>query len=147
MRHYNVRLKEKVSPCHGHHRDFKINRLTFSNKSYIVGFVADVLGNFEQAVLLSVLRLGEDAYGRAILNEVQTRLDRDVAAGAVHSTLNRLEGKGLLTSSLGPGTEVRAGRPRRYYKLSSAGQHALNDARAAVNNLWRGFRWPLKGHS
>ena len=76
------------------------NRLTFSNKSYIVGFVAEVLGNFEQAVLLSVLRLGEDAYGRAIFAEVQTRLDRDVAAGAVHSTLNRLEGKGLLTSSL-----------------------------------------------
>ena len=62
--------------------------------------MADVLGNFEQAVLLSVLRLGEDAYGRAIFAEVQTRLDRDVAAGAVHSTLNRLEGKGLLTSSL-----------------------------------------------
>jgi PadR family transcriptional regulator PadR len=121
--------------------------LTFSNESYIVGFVADVLGNFEQAVLLSVLRLREEAYGRAILNEVQERLDREVAAGAVHATLNRLEGKGLLTSSLGPGTEVRAGRPRRYYKLSSSGQRALNDARAAVNNLWRGFRWPLKGHS
>ena len=123
------------------------HRLTFSHKGYIVVFVADVLGNFEQAVLLSVLRLGDDAYGRAILNEVQTRLDREVAAGAVHATLNRLEGKGLLTSSLGPGTEVRAGRPRRYYKLSSPGQRALKDARAAVNNLWRGFRWPLKGHS
>jgi PadR family transcriptional regulator PadR len=120
--------------------------LTFALKSYIVGFMAEVLGNFEQAVLLSVLRLGDDAYGRAILNEVQTRLDREVAAGAVHATLNRLEGKGLLTSSLGPGTEIRAGRPRRYYKLSSPGQQALKDARAAVNNLWRGFRWPLKGH-
>jgi DNA-binding PadR family transcriptional regulator len=108
--------------------------------------VADVLGNFEQAVLLSVLRLGDEAYGRAILNEVQTRLDREVAAGAVHATLNRLEAKGLLTSSLGPGTEVRAGRPRRYYKLSSPGRQALKDARTAVNNLWRGFRWPLKGH-
>jgi PadR family transcriptional regulator, regulatory protein PadR len=122
-------------------------RLTLHGESYIVGFVADVLGNFEQAVLLSVLRLGEEAYGRAILNEVQVRLDREVAAGAVHATLNRLEGKGLLTSSLGPGTEIRAGRPRRYYRLSSSGRCALNDARAAANNLWRGFRWPLKGHS
>jgi DNA-binding PadR family transcriptional regulator len=121
--------------------------LTFSLKIYIVGFVADVLGNFEQAVLLSVLRLGDEAYGRAILNEVQTRLHREVAAGAAHATLNRLEGKGLLTSRLGPGTEVRAGRPRRYYKLSSPGQRALKDARATVNNLWRGFRWPLKGPS
>ena len=128
-------------------RPYAISRLTLSGKSYIVGFVADLLGNFEQAVLLCVLRLGDGAYGRAILNEVQARLDREIAAGAVHATLNRLEGKGLLTSSLGPGTEVRAGRPRRYYKLSSSGQHALNDARSAVNNLWRGFRWPLKGHS
>ena len=70
------------------------------------------------------------------------------SAGAVHATLSRLKkGKGLLTSSLGPGTEVRAGRPRRYYKLSSPGRRALHDARSAVNNLWRGFRWPLKGHS
>jgi DNA-binding PadR family transcriptional regulator len=121
--------------------------LTIFNEYYIVVFMADILGNFEQAVLLSVLRLGEDAYGRAILNEVQTRLDREVAMGAVHATLNRLESKGLLTSSLGPGTEVRAGRPRRYYELSPAGQGALKDARAAVNNLWRGLRWPLKGHS
>ena len=123
------------------------NRLTFSFEDYIVGFVADLLGNFEQAVLLSVLRLGEGAYGRAILNEVQARLDREVAAGAVHATLHRLEGNEMLTSSLGPGTEVRAGRPRRYYKVSSSGQRALNDARAAVNHLWRGFRWPLKGYS
>jgi len=121
--------------------------LTFYNEGYIVVFVADILGNFEQAVLLSILRLGEEAYGRAIFNEVQTRLDREVAAGAVNATLNRLEGKGLLTSSLGPGTEIRAGRPRRYYKLSLAGQRALHDARAVVNNLWRGFRWPLKGHA
>jgi DNA-binding PadR family transcriptional regulator len=109
--------------------------------------MANLLGNFEQAVLLSVLRLGDKAYGRAILNEVQARLDRDVAAGAAHATLKRLEAKGLLTTTLGPGTEVRAGRPRRYYKVSLTGQQALNDARAAAHSLWRGFRWPLKGHT
>ena len=96
--------------------------------------------------MLAVLRLGKDAYGRAILNEVQARLDRDVAAGAVHATLVRLEHKTLLSSRLGPGTEIRAGRPRRYYRLEPAGVRALNDARVAVNTLWRGFRWPLKGH-
>lgn len=121
--------------------------MTFAHENYIVVFMADLLGNFEQAVLLSVLRLGDEAYGRAILNEVQARLDRDVAAGAVHATLKRLESKGLLKTALGPGTEVRAGRPRRYYKLSLSGQRSLNDARAAANNLWRGFRWPLKGHA
>jgi PadR family transcriptional regulator, regulatory protein PadR len=109
--------------------------------------VAEVLGNFEQAVLLAVRRLGSDAYGRAIFNEVETRLERGVAAGAVHATLVRLEEKGLLSSALGPGTEIRAGRPRRYYRLNASGVRALNDARAAVHTLWRGFKWPLKGHA
>jgi hypothetical protein len=83
----------------------------------------------------------------AILNEVQARLDREIGSRRRARHSKQLEEKGLLTSSLGPGTEVRAGRPRRYYKFSSSGQRALNDARSAVNNLWRGFRWPLKGHS
>jgi PadR family transcriptional regulator len=109
--------------------------------------MADMLGAFEQAVLLAVVRLGDDAYGRAILKEVQERLDRDVAAGAVHATLDRLERKRLLASSLGSGTPVRAGRPRRYYRLQPAGVKALNDARAAVDTLWHGLRWPLKGRA
>jgi len=105
--------------------------------------MADVLGSFEQAVLLAVLRLGDEAYGRAILKEVQLRLDRDVAPGAVHATLDRLERKSLLASKLGSGTPVRAGRARRYYRLLPAGVRALNDARAAVDNIWRGLKWPL----
>ena len=109
--------------------------------------MADVLGTFEQAVLLAIVKLRHDAYGRAILNEVQARLGRDVAAGAVHATLDRLERKTLVTSALGDGTEVRAGRPRRYYRLEPSGRRALNDAHAAVNLLWSGFKWPLKGRA
>ena len=71
--------------------------------------MADVLGTFEQAVLLALVRLGEGAYGRAILDEVQMRLKRDVAAGAIYSTLERLEAKALATSRLGAG----AARPPR----------------------------------
>jgi PadR family transcriptional regulator PadR len=107
--------------------------------------MADVLGGFEQAVLLAIVRLREDAYGRAILKEVQARLERDVAAGAVHATLERLERKGLIRSRLGPGTIVRDGRSRRFYRLQPAGLRALNDARAAVDSLWHGLKWPLKG--
>src|SRR5262245_31041614 len=73
--------------------------------------MADVLGAFEQAVLLAVLRLEDEAYGRAILKEVQTRLDRDVAAGAVHATLERLVRKRLVGSRLGSGTPVRRPGP------------------------------------
>ena len=120
--------------------------LTFAVEAYKVVFtVAEVLGTFEQAVLLAIIRLRDEAYGRAILKEVQERLGREVAAGAVHATLDRLERKELVTSALGDGTEIRAGRPRRYYRLQPAGRRALNDAREAVNLLWSGFKWPLKG--
>jgi len=109
--------------------------------------MADVLGAFEQAVLLAVVRLADEAYGRAILNEVQQRLGREIAAGAVHATLERLEKKKLLSSRLGAGTPVRAGRARRYYRLQPAAVRALNDARAAVDTMWRGLTWPLKGRA
>jgi PadR family transcriptional regulator PadR len=107
--------------------------------------MAETLGAFEQAVLLGIVRLGEKAYGRAILREVQERGQRHVAAGAVHATLDRLERKRLIASRLEPGTTIRGGRARRFYRLQSAGVHALNEARAAVDSLWQGLRWPLKG--
>ena len=109
--------------------------------------MADVLGAFEQAVLLAIVRLRDDAYGRAILKEVQERLGRTVAAGAVHATLERIENKGLVASRLGSGTPIRAGRPRRYYRLQPRGARALNEARAAAETLWRGLKWPLKEHA
>ena len=109
--------------------------------------MADVLGTFEQAVLLAILRLADQAYGRTILQEIETRLERGVAAGAVHATLERLENKGFVTSRLGSGTPIRAGRPRRYYRLKPAGVSALNDARGTIEDLWRGLAWPLKGHT
>lgn len=109
--------------------------------------MADTLGAFEQAVLLSVLRLGEDAYGRAILKEAQLRLNREVAAGAVHATLERLAKKGLVTSRRGTGTPIRGGRARRFYRVQAKGVRALNDARATAQSLWHGLRWPLKGYS
>jgi DNA-binding PadR family transcriptional regulator len=105
--------------------------------------MADVLGAFEQAVLLAILRLGADAYGRAILKDVQARLERDVAPGAVHATLERLERKKLVASTLGTGTPVRAGRARRYYRLTQSAVRALNDARAAADSIWDGLKWPL----
>ena len=107
--------------------------------------MAGVLGAFEQAVLLAIVRLRDSAYGRAIRKEVQARLERNVAAGAVHTTLERLEEKRLITSRLGPGTPVRGGRARRFYRLQPEGLRAINDARAAVDSLWNGLTWPLKG--
>ncbi len=104
----------------------------------------DVIGHFEQAVLLAIIHLSKDAYGRAVLNEVQRRLNRDVSAGAVYTTLERLETKGLVSSKLAPGTALRGGRARRYFAPTGAGVRALSEARSAVETLWRGVVWPLK---
>lgn len=106
--------------------------------------MADVIGQFEQAVLLALVRLGKDAYGRAILNEIQLRLNRDVSAGAVYATLERLEAKGLASSKLAPGTAIRGGRARRYFVPTSAGVHALNNAKSVTDSIWQGLAWPLK---
>jgi DNA-binding PadR family transcriptional regulator len=106
--------------------------------------MAELLGTFEQAVLLSVLKLAEEAYGRSVLRTTQTGLDRDVAAGAIYATLDRLEQKGLLSSRLEEGTPERNGRAKRYYRLTAAGVQALNESKAALENMWRGARWPLK---
>jgi DNA-binding PadR family transcriptional regulator len=106
--------------------------------------MADVVGQFEQAVLLTLIRLGKEAYGRAVLNEVQARLNRSVSAGAVYATLERLEAKGLVASTLAPGTAIRGGRARRYFVPTASGIRALNDAKAAADNLWQGLSWPLK---
>jgi PadR family transcriptional regulator, regulatory protein PadR len=106
--------------------------------------MAEVIGQFEQAVLLALIRLGKNAYGRAILSEIQLRLNRDVSAGAVYATLERLETKGLASSKLAPGTAIRGGRARRYFVPTGAGVRALNEAKSATDNLWRGFAWPLK---
>ena len=109
--------------------------------------MADVIGPFEQAVLLALVRLGKDAYGRAVLNAVQSSLDRDVSAGAVYATLDRLEAKGLISSRLAPGTAIRGGRPRRYFLPTGAGVKAVNEAKSVSDNLWRGLVWPLKVRS
>ena len=102
------------------------------------------MGQFEQAVLVALIRLGKDAYGRAILNEVQKRLDRAVSAGAVYATLERLEAKGLASSTLAPGTAIRGGRARRYFVPTAAGVRALTEAKSATDRMWRGLAWPLK---
>lgn len=111
--------------------------------------MAEHLGALEQAVLLALVRpqteVGREAYGRAVLKEVQHRLNREIAAGAVYATLDRLEVKGLVSSRLGPGTRVRGGRPKRHYTIAPEGLRALNNAKAAIDRLWAGLRAPLKG--
>ena len=101
--------------------------------------MSDGLGTFEQAVLVAIVSLDNEAYGRAILKEVETRLQRKVAAGAIYATLDRLEDKKLVASELGAGTPKRGGRPRRFYALRPAGLQALDESRTTAKNVWRGI--------
>ncbi len=109
--------------------------------------MSDVLGVFEQAVLVAVHHLRGEGYGRTILKDVQARLERDVAASAVYSTLDRLEAKGLVRSREGAATPERGGRARRHFTITAAGTRALNESREAALNIWRGIDWPLKGRA
>jgi PadR family transcriptional regulator, regulatory protein PadR len=114
--------------------------------TYNVG-MAELLGAFEQAMLLTVWKLADEAYGRAILRGAQGSLKRVVAAGAVYATLDRLEQKGLISSRLEKGTPVRSGRARRYYQLTAKGVTALNESKAALEQMWRAAKWPLARHA
>jgi PadR family transcriptional regulator len=109
--------------------------------------MADILGVFEQAVLIAVLHLRGDGYGRTILKEVQARLDREVTASAAYATLERLEAKGLVSSREGESTPARGGRAKRHFAITAAGGRALAAAKATTDNIWRGFALPQKGRA
>jgi PadR family transcriptional regulator PadR len=102
---------------------------------------APVLGDFEQLVLLGVLRLEsrDAAYGAAIRREIHARSGRDVSINAVYTTLDRLENKGLLRSWVGDPTPQRGGRRRKFYALRPAGVAALRQAYRAFTAMAAGL--------
>ena len=79
------------------------------------------MGEFEQIVLLAILRVGEDAYGVTIRAEIELCTGRDPAPGALYTTLDRLEDKGFVTSRLGDPTPQRGGRAKRFFTVTPAG--------------------------
>jgi len=97
------------------------------------------LGDMEHLVLLAILRLGTDAYGIPILDEVCARSGREVSRATVYVALKRLEQKGLVVSRLGESTPERGGRAKRYYRIKPAGLRALRESRAMFLDLWRDF--------
>jgi DNA-binding PadR family transcriptional regulator len=97
------------------------------------------LGDLEHLVLLAILRLGREAYGIPILDEVSSRSGRGVSRATVYMALKRLDQKGLVTSRLGESTPERGGRAKRYFKLKPAGLRALRESRAMFLELWRNY--------
>ena len=97
------------------------------------------LGEFEQLVLLAVLQLGDEAYAVPIRQAIEKAATRSVSRGALHTTLERLEAKGLLSSRMADPTTDRGGRARRYHAVTPAGLRALKAAREAVTRLSTGL--------
>ncbi len=97
------------------------------------------VGEFEQMVLLAILRLGHGAYAVPVREEIEQRAKRSVARGALYTTLERLETKGFLTSRMSDPSPVRGGRSRRYFEVSAAGVRSLQQTKEAMLNLWEGL--------
>jgi DNA-binding PadR family transcriptional regulator len=102
------------------------------------------LGEFEQIVLLALLRLGDGAYGAVIRAEIESVTGRSPAIGAVHATLERLEHKGFVASWMGAPTAERGGKAKRHFKVDAAGIAALKEARSTLDRLQAGLSFAVR---
>jgi DNA-binding PadR family transcriptional regulator len=98
----------------------------------------DTVGGFELQVLLAVIRLGADAYGVPIADTIEAASGREIAAGSIYITLDRLESKGFVTSRLGESTPERGGRAKTYFQVTGKGLRAARQAQRTLVRLWAG---------
>lgn len=103
------------------------------------------IGEFEQLVMLALLRVGEDAYGVPIHEELAARARRSVSVAAVYKTLERLEAKGYVSTRIGEPTAERGGRRRKYFKLEPPGRQALRESLATLRRMTAGLEADLPG--
>jgi PadR family transcriptional regulator, regulatory protein PadR len=94
------------------------------------------IGEFEELVLLTIASLGDDAYGVAIKEDIESRTDRSISIGALHSTITRLEEKGFIKSWLGDPTQERGGRRKRFFELTTDGKVAVRKMKELRDELW-----------
>lgn len=97
------------------------------------------VGHFELLVLLALLRHGEEAYGVPIARAIEQSTGRRVVLASVYNTLERLEAKGLVHSTVGEPTPERGGRAKRYFSVTAAGLGEVRAAKKALTTLWRGI--------
>ena len=105
------------------------------------------LGEFEQIVLLAILRLGENAYGVTIREEIMARTQREPNPGALYVTLDRLEEKGLVRSEFGDPTPQRGGRAKRFFSVSAKGVESVARAQRSYQRLMKGLNLPGVAHA
>lgn len=95
------------------------------------------IGEFEELVLLTIATLGDEAYGVAVLEDIQQRANRKVSIGALHSTITRLTEKGFITSYLGEPTNERGGRRKRFFQLTATAKNGLAEMKSLRDELWQ----------
>jgi PadR family transcriptional regulator PadR len=100
----------------------------------------DYLGEFEQLILLALVRLGPAAYGVTIRETLRERAGRDVSFGAIYSTLRRLEVKGLVRSSVGDPEPVRGGRAKKHVAITPRGRSAVGNAQRVFGRMAAGLK-------
>ena len=100
---------------------------------------SDTLGEFEQVILLAIVHLGAEAYGTAIRREIETRTGREIAVGALYTSLERLERKGYVGSTMSAPTPQRGGRARRQFEIHPDGAAALKRSRELLAKMWDGL--------
>jgi PadR family transcriptional regulator, regulatory protein PadR len=100
-----------------------------------------MLGEFEYLLLTAAARLGDHAYGAAIRREIQAATEHPCSIGALYTTLDRLESKGLVTTWMGDPTPQRGGRPKRMVRVTATGIQAARDFYNAVTRVSRGVSW------
>jgi DNA-binding PadR family transcriptional regulator len=100
----------------------------------------ELLGSLEHIVLLAVARLGTNAYGMTVRQEIQKRTGRDLSIGAIYATLERLQSKGYVSSTLGEPTAERGGRAKRHFHIEAAGEEALATSQDAIRRMTVGLR-------
>ena len=94
------------------------------------------LGEFEEIVMLTVAILHDEAYGIAIIEEMEKRLGRKVSIGALQTVLRRLEKKGYLESKFGEATKVRGGKRKRFFSITMFGKKVLAEVKEQRLGLW-----------
>ena len=97
------------------------------------------LGEFEQLVLLALVRLGDEAYGVSVQREIADRTGRVTSFATVYTTLARLEAKGFVTARLGEATPERGGRRKKYFALRAAGRRAVSASLSALRTMTHGL--------
>lgn len=100
------------------------------------------LGEFELMILLTIIRLGDDAYGVPLSRELAAARGQEVSIGSVYAALGRLEIKGFIASSLGESTPERGGRAKRYFRVTKQGLLSIHATRRVLSKLWKSLPSP-----